>query len=562
MRQVLISDIKIGTRFRKEIGDLKPLEKSITQLNCLLHPIVVEQLDNGKFKLIAGKRRILACKNLGWSKVPINSVRIPLSQAGELHENGVRKDFTGSEIVAISEYIEKTRIGHRPKKGEAGPPLPKGKTGDLVQEITGVSRNTVTRMKTIVDAAKENPKKYGKFVQDLDNGTIPPKKLFREVKKLKEITAKKEALKKVQVKLPKSVKLFNGDFRDNKILKNSVSLMITDPDYTNYNIQVYADLAKQAMQVLKDGGSILCYCGHYILREVMNAMVEQGLNFHWLIPVLHSGPSSLMFSKKIMVGYKPLLWFTKGKYDGRHVKDVIKSEFQGKELHEWAQSTIESDYYIKHMTEENEIVYDPCMGQGTFGISAAKLKRQFIGSDINSEHYNTAKKLITLGFKESISAKPKKLTDNQKQELKKQKLDFNKDFDIDQEKPVKKLTGDTINLIFHFDKKTNMSWHRAGPHISSGSEGGGSYEKGTELSKITSEIIWLSQSYPNRPFKVRINLNDNYAKSKKLITVEQYLKINPQKKLPISKYAIAPKKIKTILKKFNVISKEVLDTIA
>ena len=265
-------------------------------------------------------------------------------------------------------------------------------------------------MKNIVTAAKENPKKYQKLADELDKGEKAPNKIHRELKKIQKIEIKKEALKKVQTKLPKSIQLFNSDFRNNKILKNSVSLIMTDPDYTNYNIQVYSDLAKQAMQVLKDDGSILCYCGHYILREVMNAMVEQGLKFHWLIPVLHSGPSSLMFSKKIMVGYKPLLWFTKGKYDGRHVKDVIKSEFQGKELHEWAQSTVESDYYIEYMTEENEIVYDPCMGQGTFGISAAKLKRQFIGSDINPEHFETAKKLITLGLKESTSVKPKKIT--------------------------------------------------------------------------------------------------------------------------------------------------------
>ena len=137
MKQVLISDITIGKRFRQEIGDLKPLEKSIAELNCLLHPVVVEQLDNGKFKLVAGKRRILACKNLGWTKIPINPVKIPLPQAGELHENGARKNFTGSEIVAISEYIEKNRIGHRPKKGEESTPFQKGKTRDLVREITG-----------------------------------------------------------------------------------------------------------------------------------------------------------------------------------------------------------------------------------------------------------------------------------------------------------------------------------------------------------------------------------------------------------------------------------------
>ena len=62
---------------------------------------------------------------------------------------------------------------------------------------------------------------------------------------------------------------------------------------------------------------------------------------------------------------------------GEFVRDFIQSEFQGKELHEWAKSTVESDYFIKYMTIENEIVYDPFMGQGTFGISAIKLKTEY-----------------------------------------------------------------------------------------------------------------------------------------------------------------------------------------
>ena len=78
------------------------------------------------------------------------------------------------------------------------------------------------------------------------------------------------------------------------------------------------------------------------------------------------------------------------------VRDVIQSEFQGKELHEWAQSTVESDYFIKYMTIENEIVYDPFMGQGTFGISAIKQNRQFIGCEINQEHFENAERLLSL----------------------------------------------------------------------------------------------------------------------------------------------------------------------
>jgi DNA modification methylase len=47
------------------------------------------------------------------------------------------------------------------------------------------------------------------------------------------------------------------------------------------------------------------------------------------------------------------------------------------------------------MTIENEIVYDPFLGQGTFGISAVKLNRQFIGCEIDPGHFENAQRLIS-----------------------------------------------------------------------------------------------------------------------------------------------------------------------
>jgi len=176
---------------------------------------------------------------------------------------------------------------------------------------------------------------------------------------------------------------------------NSVSLIFTDPPYHEKYLHLYESLAVHASRVLREGGSLICYAGHYAIGKIINMMEAQGLNFHWPIAVIHSGPSASVFGRKILVGYKPMLWFTKGKYEGEFVKDCIKSEFQGKEIHEWAQSTVESDYYIKYLTLENEIVYDPFLGQGTFGISAVKLNRQFIGCEVDKEHFENARRLIS-----------------------------------------------------------------------------------------------------------------------------------------------------------------------
>jgi ParB family transcriptional regulator, chromosome partitioning protein len=51
-----ISDIKIGNRFRKDLGDIQNLADSIREIG-LLQPVVVNENND----LIAGQRRIEAC---------------------------------------------------------------------------------------------------------------------------------------------------------------------------------------------------------------------------------------------------------------------------------------------------------------------------------------------------------------------------------------------------------------------------------------------------------------------------------------------------------------------
>ena len=86
-----VNDIKVGERYRKELGDLETLCESMTELE-LLHPIVVT--DDGR--LIAGYRRLEAAKKLGWETISVNKVKLNDILRGELDENAMRKNFTPS----------------------------------------------------------------------------------------------------------------------------------------------------------------------------------------------------------------------------------------------------------------------------------------------------------------------------------------------------------------------------------------------------------------------------------------------------------------------------------
>lgn len=91
-----IRKVKIRKRIRKEIGDVNSLMLSL-KTNGLLNPIVIDK----KFYLLAGYRRLIAAKKLGW-KI-INAAMIDANTELkrlniELDENITRKDFTPTEL--------------------------------------------------------------------------------------------------------------------------------------------------------------------------------------------------------------------------------------------------------------------------------------------------------------------------------------------------------------------------------------------------------------------------------------------------------------------------------
>lgn len=103
--KVPISDIVIKERVRQDIGDLGPLMESM-QKHGQLNPINITR-DN---ELIAGHRRLLAARELGWTYIDSliidRDTQIEKLQL-ELEENVHRKDFSPEELLAGYRRLEK-----------------------------------------------------------------------------------------------------------------------------------------------------------------------------------------------------------------------------------------------------------------------------------------------------------------------------------------------------------------------------------------------------------------------------------------------------------------------
>jgi 16S rRNA G966 N2-methylase RsmD/DNA-binding XRE family transcriptional regulator len=401
-----IDRIRIGSRYRKDLGDLEGLAKNIKDIG-LLHPVTIDEHST----LICGFRRIAACKLLGLKEIPAYVLNLEDVRSGELSENTFRKDFTFSEIVEIKKsigHVERKNAFERQKQGqklggamhnlshkdsnEHGGEFPlskyrqnKGKSRDKLAQCFGVSYKTLDNVEKVYDAAKADPKKYGDLMCRLDEGRLKPHKAFKELQNrlmIEELS--NQASENIEYE---NVELFEGDFREvsNSIEDNSIDLIFTDPPYDEKSVPLYLDLANLAKRVLKENASVVTYVPNGLIPIITSYMMEAGLTYWWTIAVQLEGSFSRHYQRQTSIKWKPLLWFVKGRKLVAHnfMSDLIISDRPEKVHHGWEQSKIEAEHVYKILTVENQKILDPFVGTGTTAVAAINLNRKFLGIDID-----------------------------------------------------------------------------------------------------------------------------------------------------------------------------------
>lgn len=394
-----LGDVVIGDRCRKDMGDIEALAASIECVG-LLQPIVVRH--DGR--LIAGARRLVAVEKLGhrsiWAYTADGLFDAAQLLEAERDENTCRKDLAPSEIVALGKRIEgiegpkaEERRTANLRRGTESPEPETcrdgecGETRDRVAQAVGrISGRTYEKAKQVVEAAEKDPETFTPLVEEMDR-TGKVDGAHRKMQTTQRRRAAEAQGRKA--KLPPSVQIFKGDFRQVipiEIIPESVDLIFTDPPYDEKSIPLFGDLAQLAARVLKPGGSLITYCGHYALPEVLWAMSSH-LEFWWIICSHEPGANKRFPGKFVFIHWKPLLWFVKETRRGRGlVADMVNVEsIADKFDHDWQQGEAVPDYYIGKLTEPGDLVLDPMCGSGTTIAVAHRLGRRAVGIEIDSD---------------------------------------------------------------------------------------------------------------------------------------------------------------------------------
>jgi|WetSurMetagenome_2_1015567.scaffolds.fasta_scaffold42541_4 DNA modification methylase len=178
----------------------------------------------------------------------------------------------------------------------------------------------------------------------------------------------------------------DATFGLSELAPESIDLIFTDPPYARGYSYLYGVLAKEAKRILKPGAYCFVYCGADSLPNLIELM-NPYLTWFWLFEIKHNGGYPRVWNKKLMVGSKPVLAWTKGKPRRREWLHTLHLAENGadKRFHKWGQSTGFATKIIETLTEEGELVVDPFLGGGTTAKVCKELNRRFVGFDVDSK---------------------------------------------------------------------------------------------------------------------------------------------------------------------------------
>jgi hypothetical protein len=376
--------------------DYDEVKDSIRE-NGQLEPIIVSNR-TGRFVIIDGYHRYKIDLELG--REPRYEERPFASEEAEIRYikecNSKRRHLNPFQRIEIElrtkdklEEIAKKNQGYEsvPLKSEEPKRFGKQGVNGEIGKRAGVGHDTVRKVERILQEAPQHIK------DKANKGQISINKAFNYIQNEQR---RQEILKaKPIIDLPHNIRLIQGDFREvgKEIPDNSIDLIPTDPPYGVKSLYLIKELGIFANRVLKPGASVLTF-PNYDVPGTLRLLEESGLKYVGDIVIKHTGVCGMDYPNNIRRTHKLMYWFVKGTKPNTNgiVEDFIESKQPDKSLDVWAQSTVEADYIIRKLTVgENQIVLDPMMGTGTFGIAALKLKRKFIGIELLEWKVKTAK---------------------------------------------------------------------------------------------------------------------------------------------------------------------------
>ena len=191
---------------------------------------------------------------------------------------------------------------------------------------------------------------------------------------------------------------------------NSVNLTLTDIPYDGVNrasngLRVLdkskADIItfnlneflEEVYRVTK--GTIIIFCGQNQLSEIFDYFKVKDGTVRQLI-WKKTNPSPMNGQHIYLSGIENAIWFKKrGSVFNAHCKNTVFKYPNGRsKLHPTEKNHDLLKELILDNSNEDDIVFDPCLGSGTTAICSVELNRHYIGFELDPNYYDIACKRL------------------------------------------------------------------------------------------------------------------------------------------------------------------------
>lgn len=142
--------------------------------------------------------------------------------------------------------------------------------------------------------------------------------------------------------------------------------------------------------------SICIFCGREQFSDIYIYFVnKQGT----VRPIVweKTNPSPMNGQYVYLSGVEFAVWFRKkgATVFNAHCKNTVFRYPNGaNKVHPTQKNLALFEELIRDNTNENDVVFDPCMGSGTTGVASKKLNRSFIGIELDKNYFKIAKDRI------------------------------------------------------------------------------------------------------------------------------------------------------------------------
>jgi site-specific DNA-methyltransferase (adenine-specific)/modification methylase len=228
----------------------------------------------------------------------------------------------------------------------------------------------------------------------------------------------------------KEFKISHGDCFDliKKVKTNSIDLLLTDPPYnlakhSNGNLKFGwredvnndigdcdkkdidpSKIAEEFVRVLKPDGNLFIFCSYNLIGKWYDALDHRfdATNFM----VWHkTNPTPKFFKTGFLNSCETILcfWNKKHRWNFSNQRDMHNffqspvcagAERLKDPKHPTQKPLALMEHIIKIASDENDTVFDPFMGVASTGVAALKLKRKFVGIEIEEAFYKASEKRL------------------------------------------------------------------------------------------------------------------------------------------------------------------------